>query len=226
MDGSPDQPRTDGSNASIVYMVSIYLLLIAFFVILHTVSKKEAVKAAAVVGSVRVTFQRPEKQAEDLPQDTGQPKFSGPNKEFRDHVVGLFGSFINSSRFSKIEQGNVLRVGTDPNEFFYRGTSTLRADRLDLMRGMADMITNPQPYRRNRIEIWVEAGEHTGAPAGKQLEIRRAGALARDLVKHDVDPHQVTIGIVPGKGHRLFMTFAADQLGGGEDSGGEGSDHE
>ena len=225
MDGEPDLPRTDGSNASIVYMVSVYLLLIAFFVILHTVSKKEEVKAAAVVGSLRVTFQRPEHKTEDLPQDTGQPKFSGPNKEFRDHVIGLFGSFINSARFSQSEAGNVLRVTSRPEDLFYAGTSTLRADRIDLVRRMADMITNPQPYRSNRIEIWLEAGKRQTGPAGKQLSIRRAGIIARDLEKHEVDPRQVTIGIVPGKGDHMYMTFAADETRSGGAST-DGADHE
>jgi len=219
---SPErEPRPqESSNAVIVYMVSVYLLLIAFFVILHTVSKKEEVRAAAVVGSLRVTFQRPEGRTEDLPQDSGKPRFSGPNEDFRDHVIGLFGSFINSSRYSQTEGGNVLRISVDPEAIFYSGTSTLRADRIDLVRRLADMIANPQPYLRNSIDIWMQRPVMEADGAGKTLAVRRAGVLARDLEANGVDPKGIGIGVTRGAGDQIYMTFTSTPIappGGGNE---------
>lgn len=220
-------------NSAIIYMVSIYLLLIAFFIIMHTISQKEEVRTAAVVGSLQVTFQRPEQPMKDLPSTAGEPKLAGPNKVFRKRVESLFGSFLETARFSDVKKGNVLQVTMPADSLFYTQSATLRADRLALMREIADMIVNPRPYRRNRIEIGLELGAPPAADdgdnLGRRLEIRRAGALARDLVNHEVDPSLVTVGLLDGKAGTMRITFTSRSSSGANSQGegegeGEGDD--
>lgn len=221
MDFQEDSPKRRGGDAAVVYMVSIYLLLIAFFVILHTISKKEAVREAAVVGSLRVTFQRPEDRTEDLPSASGRTELSGPNEVFRDQLESVFGSFLDTARFSQVKKGNVLQVTVAAKDLFYDRTATLRADRIDLMRRMADLVTNPQPYRRNTIEIGFEAAVPLDGNdgLGRRLEIRRGGVLARDLVRNEVDPALVTVGIFRGAPDTLRITFTSRSSGSGPQKG-------
>lgn len=229
MNGEEPETRNDGEpNSAIIYMVSIYLLLIAFFVIMHTISKKEDVRTAAVVGSLQMTFERPEERMEDLPSTQGNPELAGPNEVFRDRVESLFGSFLETARFSHVKRGNVLRVTIPVEALFYAGSATLRADRLALMREIADMIANPRPYRRNMIEVGFEMGAPLNAAEGdrmgQRLEIRRAGVLARDLVQHEVDPALVTVGLLDGRAGTMRITFTSHSTGGTTDTNGDDDD--
>jgi hypothetical protein len=214
-------------NSAIIYMVSIYLLLIAFFIIMHTISQKEEVRTAAVVGSLQVTFQRPERRMENLPSTSGEPQLSCPNEVFRERVESLFGSFLETARFSHVDNGNVLQVTMPAEALFYTDSATLRADRVALMREIADMIVNPRPYRRNMIEIGLEVGgsvaADSGESLGRRLEIRRAGVLARDLVAHEVDPDLVTVGLLDGEAGTMRITFTSRSSDGPAD-GGKGDD--
>jgi len=214
MNGEQPEPRNDGGpNSAIIYMVSIYLLLIAFFVIMHTISKKEEVRTAAVVGSLQMTFERPDERMEDLPSTVGKPKLAGPNEVFRERVESLFGAFVETARFSQVSKGNVLRVTMPVEALFYAGSATLRADRLALVREIADMIANPRPYRQNMIAVGFEMGPardaREDAAPGRRLEIRRAGVLARDLVRHEVAPDLVTVGLLDGQTDTLRITFTS-----------------
>lgn len=201
----PGPDRTGG--ATTVYMVSIFLLLIALFAILHTVSRKEDTRAAAVADSLRATFQRSggpggKERAETF-------RFSGLSPEFRETVIQLFGSFVDRARFSHVEDANMLRIAVEPGEIFHTGTATLRADRLALVQRLAEMIAGSHSGMHSRIDIWLQRPAGSGDAAGRTLTVHRAGVLARDLVRQQVAPKCIGIGVGKGKGERILFVFTA-----------------
>jgi hypothetical protein len=188
-------------------MVSVFLLLIALFAILHTVSRKEDARAAAVADSLRATFQRSDGLTGDVAQ--GKGRLSGLDPEFSDTVITLFGSFIDTSHFSHVESSNVLRIAVEPQEIFYSGTSTLRSDRTELMQRLAEMIAGARPYLRNSIDVWVQRPAGRGDEVGKTLAVHRAGVIARDLVMQQVAPKRIGIGVAEGGSDRILFVFTA-----------------
>lgn len=201
-------PRPDRTgSATTVYVVSIFLLLIALFAILHTVSKKEDGRAAAVADSLRATFQRTGAPGVDGRPETA--RFSGLSPEFRDSVIQLFGTFVDSTRFSHVETANMLRIAVDPGEIFHTGTATLRADRLALVQRLAEMIAGSHSGMHSRIDIWLQRPAGSGDAAGRTLTVHRAGVLARDLVRQQVAPKRIGIGVGKGKGERILFVFTA-----------------
>jgi hypothetical protein len=216
MDFEPDHqpPGTNpykSSSATTVYMVSVFLLLIALFAILHTVSRKEDGRAAAVTDSLRATFQRSGDATGDRSQ--GGFRLSDLDPEFRDNVIRLFGSFVDASHFSHVEDGAMLRIAVAPEEIFHTGTSTLRADRTELMRRLADMMAATRPRMRNTIGIWLQQPAGHGDEAGKTLAVHRAGAIARDLVAQQVEPGRIGIGVAEGRGESILFVFTATPAG-------------
>jgi len=193
---TPEFPRTDVGHAVILYMISIYLLLIAFFVILHTVSGRETGRQEAVLGSLHGTFQSV------APALAAEPSVAGEG--VRDFLKRRLGPALTALDAAKAGNTDLLRMAIDPDAFFYGGTATIRSDRADVVKTLSGVLEKPAAGRRNTVEIWVGLG------ADETLSLHRAGALARAFEDDGVDAGLIAIGALDGSASGLDITLSSE----------------
>ena len=117
---------TSSGNTTILQFLSLYLLVLAFFILLVSISTFEKVKSSAVMDSLNSTF------ATVLPPNTELTSFnskSGPilaGQAFQDKTNKLFATTLDAEKIEVIQPGRVMRVQMAADSLFETGKAVLR----------------------------------------------------------------------------------------------------
>jgi hypothetical protein len=193
--------RVRGSPAIVLYL-SLFLLLLTFFILLNSISQAERERTVAAIGSVNVAF-RGTAPAPDL--DEHRQTVTRLHRELK----GVFAREWPRTRFKTIGDGSVLQVTLPLDRVFTPGMAQLRRERVTLMNGIAGSLIALPPNVENQVEIVVPEDIAPAAPTvtARQLAVLRAGALARELVARGVEEKVLAVGVQPGGGNDLVLTF-------------------
>ncbi len=200
------RPRRD---PTLFAFLSLYLLLLAFFILLNSLSQTKEERMQAALGSIDVTFKyefetplppRPEKN------NPGDPV--GPDS-FQAELHEVFEGALPVGRYRILEKGNLIEVAVPADLIFVPGRAKLRSPRRGLMQNLAAGLANPSDGGRYEIEFQIGAGAalpNVDQAAGS-LGVLRAGAFARDLRRRGVPGRLIGSGIVTGNPNQVRLTF-------------------
>lgn len=125
--------------------LSLFLLLLAFFILLNALSTFEEVRSRAVLSSVASTF-----QTEVLPDTTAEILIStlGPvpqPEEVTDELERLWVTAVPVTKVETLKPGRTLQMSLKKTDIFVGGEAAVRADRDDLMRATAYALSARLP---------------------------------------------------------------------------------
>ena len=128
-----DKQRPVPDTGPLMFL-SLFLLLLAFFILLTAISTLEETKSRRVLSSVAATF-----KTQIIPDNTAQILIStiGPvpePEEIIDDVERLWITAIPIARVEALSRGRTLQLSIPATEIFVGGEATLRKDRKDLLR--------------------------------------------------------------------------------------------
>ena len=119
-------PAEDNRSGSIHLFLALYLLVLAFFIVLVTISTREEIKSQAVKDSLTTTFTtilpvrgEPAPFASRAGDFVGSPAFEGM-------ITDVFSAAISINKVTVIQPGSVMRVSMPSDSLFLSGESTLR----------------------------------------------------------------------------------------------------
>ena len=113
--------QSSDNPAFIVQFLALNLLILAFFILLVSMSSFEANKTKAVVDSMNSVFNPMAK----VKIETVFSSKSGniiSAEEFQDHVEGVFSTAIGAVKTKIVDPGKVMRVVMPTARFFERQT--------------------------------------------------------------------------------------------------------
>ncbi len=201
----------DGADRSVQIFVSLYLILIAFFMVMNSISNQETVRAAAAMDSVSTAFKKihlPKVNVVDL---LAKKQLDVHSDEFYQEVKGVLAGLIDFPGKYPSPGGNVMRVEM-PAETLFKGTAAhVRADQTRFMNALADLLTREGTNERREIEILFTAppGFMTGDAPWHSLFVRRAANIAADLEDRGVPGGQVSAGLVEGDRATIWLVFSS-----------------
>ena len=191
-----------GTDSSMSLFVSLYLILLAFFIVLNSMSNQTPSRAGAVMDSVSDTFRNPAiARAEylDLAREEDLP---GPTDTILTDIDGLFMTEFSIPGRYGTSGGDVLEF-TFPEEFlFARGSLKVRPDRNQFLDNLADAVMRSDTGHRQEIVFLFASGEgpvSADIDPLQELSIRRAGALARLLREKGLEDGTYTTGFAPAE---------------------------
>ncbi len=202
------EPRSHHHNIGL--FLALYLLILAFFIVLQSISQREEVRSAAALNSLTATFRAQALIAREAPQFTSSLAPHDPIEAFQREVRAVFARELPIARFRVLQLGNVMRVTVPVDDLFAPGEAALRPALAGLMEPIADALGRQAPGRRFEVEFIVGAGRAlppVGSGAG--LEVRRAGALVRDLRTRGVSARALAAGGAPRDATQVEMLFSA-----------------
>ncbi len=194
--GGNSRPESDAGR-TITLFLSLYLLVLAFFILLVSISKTEDVKSKALMDSLSSTFSSvlpPRMDLTAFNATTGQ--FLAAD-EFQRQVTGLFSTVIGVVKVEAIQPGRLMRVELDGDGLFELDQDVVREGQYGFMdRLVAALSANP-PGLRFELEFVVPApwSEDLTLPEDQSLPVRRAGTFARDMLARGAPPGSVSIGL-------------------------------
>lgn len=212
-----------GEN-TIALFLGLYLLVLAFFIVLVSISTPENVKSKSVMDSLSSTF------ASILPPSTELTPFAAREGDvvalaLQSDVQGLFTTAIQVAKVEIVNPGRLMRVHFPSASLFFPNTAELREGQVPLLDRIVATLSAAPPGMRHDMEFIIGARyAETGLlPAEGTLSIRRASVFASELAQRGAPPGSIAIGLRPGDPEEIVLWFhvrrPAKGAEAGEDSG-------
>jgi hypothetical protein len=195
---SDTQTRRD-DNKYIVLLLSLKLILLAFFILMNALSEFESRKKETVLDSVSRAF----RGSIQTPRDASS---LGPSlgllplpENLVNEIGSLFESFVPDARARRTAHATAMAVDLPAEALFRPGEHEIRPERKVLIRRLARSMMQ-DPGGDLKYELAFEHGAPApGAPeADTARAVRRADSIARYLIRQAIPSSILSIGLRPG----------------------------
>ncbi len=198
-----------GGASTVTLFLGLFLLVLAFFIILVSISTVEETKSREVMDSLTSTFADLAAPVTD-PTDfaSKQGEVLSPDA-FQQRITGVFSTAIAVDHVEVVQPGRIMRVNFQAHELFVPEKSDIRSNRTELVdRIMGSLSANPPGYRfEMAFLIGSPSSNGDMLPVTQTLELSRAGSFARKAIERGAPPHSVSVGVVPGKSTDVSIYF-------------------
>ncbi|MCC3305051.1 hypothetical protein [Sneathiella sp. HT1-7] len=206
--GEPMTGPAIEKNANAVVFVSLYLLLLAFFIFLHSVSVLQEERVRTVLGSVNIAFAG---LSRDTPADR-QKKLSGEEQGTQDFHAKLKNVFetavpLVESRFTK--GGTRLQFSVPVRQLFGYRSLELR----DTLGSFLDDVAATLIARNNNVSTDLEILIGSGVDLPKLANVsddiaaQRVSHLSQVLMEAGVPSRNISIGVAAGDAGLIHFSF-------------------
>jgi hypothetical protein len=192
------RPRVD---PSLSLFLGLYLLILAFFILLFSLSTIEEVKARAVLGSLSSTFG-------NEPAAGAAPAIrSGAGEAVRlieRDVMAALESLVRVAEVDVIKSGRLMRVALPAAVVFAPGAVSPRPSLYPMLDRIVATLSSPPAGLRVELEFAIapDDGPETHPPPA-----RRADAFAREMLARGAPPSRISIALAPRAADRAWLTF-------------------
>ena len=189
-------------------MLSIFLLLLAFFLMLNSLAKFETTRTRAVLGSLNATFNigNPTGREHEFGSFVGRV---GAASRLHTESGNLLRTLFGLDSYEIIRFGNVIVLDLDTRAIFARGASVSPRLRVFAAR-LAEAVVPPPPGVDILTEVTIRHGPgplaETDADA-LELGANRAGAVVRAFERAGFAAEEMTAGIAAGDPRRVRVEF-------------------
>jgi flagellar motor protein MotB len=206
-DFEPLRRRSANDSGVQSLALSLFLVLLAFFVMLVSISTFEDRKVSSALQSVQLQF-RPGGEAEQTPSTIDpQTELRALQTAFLERLRTLLSSEIESARAEADAAGTVLFLAFPVTQFFAPGSAVVRGERAALFEGIAQIIEDRPPGSEVTVEVFFDSEKPGAAGDGAQIAVRRAAAIGADLVARGVMKEWVSVGLRPGASGVVEFVF-------------------
>jgi hypothetical protein len=192
----------EASRKPLLFQILIlYLLLLAFFVVLNSISHVEKARSRAVAGSLNETF-----AAEGVPVDKTRPFVSSAGTviavvAFMERIGNLIRTDLQLVEIAEVEPGRLLSVRLAADAFFAPGSAAIDPLHRSLVERIVQAMKDPGPGIRYDVDIMLGAGRKDA------LATRRSAYLASVFAAAGAPPRSIAAGIEHGTPGSLSLHF-------------------
>ncbi len=196
-----------GDSAQVLAL-SLFLMLLAFFIVLSTFSDFEENRVAAIQNSMEDTFS----SGSDLMGNTGAPSdtvgddFDRNSGQAFDDIEALLKAQIGLISITRDAKSGIMAISMPEKAVFEDHLNPYASDKT--LAGEIARIINQ--VKGKSVEFRAQVNAHfdqtTLAP---QTKIKGLGVFARSMMQNGVPPKAVSIGLVSSKPGYVDLVFEA-----------------
>jgi hypothetical protein len=208
-------PSRQGTSAIMTSMLlSLYMLLLAIFILLNSITTYEESRVRQALGSVADKFRTNTQLSDDTAPAEERSGDSVLRTTFFSGLEQMFAERLPIAAMSRVQDGNVMQVTLPTERIFREGSMEVLPDSESFLNALADSLVITRPELRYEIELLISsgAGLPSGAKLGEVLEIRRAGNFARQLRLLGVGSEAISIGLKRGDPETIQFSFFARRI--------------
>ncbi len=206
---NPQKRSVTINDPSVALFLGLYLILLAFFILLSTISSLSASKSEAAVGSINSAF-RSDSRIEALTGDSilvarGAGQL---DRNLLGAVRASFSSAFPNEEINETVIGGAVRFVISADRIFQPGSPALQEE-ADLFERLAASLESSVLGFRNEVEVVLRTGEdlRSGENPEGRLLIERAGTLAREMLAKGVFARSVQTGLRAGTSGTIAFFF-------------------
>lgn len=204
-DLQPEKPKK--LDPSVSLFLSLYLLLLAFFLVLNSISTLEERKATVVQDSLTSKFgpYYPTTYTDVFTSQYGDVvESAAPMND----VLTVFESHIPAVEVRLSQAGDVLELLMVPEALFLSDAPRVRPAHRQLIDRIVAALSNPVPGYVYTAELMMEGPSEDGfLPESETLRVARAGDFARLLLSRGLPPSILSVGVREGPIPIAALTF-------------------
>ena len=202
-------------NKAPYLLICLFLLLLAFFILLNATAKFEASKVRGVLISLAETFQT--KNFPDGPDRLILPVFGEmvSPEAFLSKIRYLWVNFVEREKLINSHMPNNVQIILSANELFLGGEAQLRSDRHDLLNRTANALSAETPGFVSYIQLIFSCENEPGRRMqhDTELAIKRAEVLAQKIIDFGAPASRVSLGLYEGKENSVLVKFGINDIG-------------
>lgn len=178
--------------------VALYLILLAFFIMLNAVSEQAANRAAAAMESVNDTFKETRQQEAERSIDPSARDVASKDIVLSQVQRTFLAELELEGRFAS-SGGNTFEVEFPADMLFQRGSFRVRSDMTPFLDQLIAAVQSAPAHKPQQLAILFGSG--AGAvdremTRPQEIAVRRAGAIGRYLKRRGVVDGVFTTGFV------------------------------
>ena len=204
------KPLPEEGPNTIALFLGLYLVVLAFFILLVTISTVEETKSKKVMDSLSSTFTSIVPPSADLQSFQSKDGDVLAGQEFQQQVTGIFSTALGVDKVEMVQPGRQMRLLLKADSLFFQDEARIRPAMFPLLdRTVAALSSRPSGLRYD-LEFVIgtpTAEDGKTMPTEETLEVRRAGAFADEMNSRGIPPDSVAVGMRPGHVGEIVIWF-------------------
>lgn len=196
----------DQRLGSLPLFLSLFLLLLAFFIFLNSISSFEAGKSDRVIASIRASFPGFGEGGEGagiLDAD----RIGAVEESLSARLTEAFRFTFPRLDLNIIDEGERIRVDIPLELLFVPGTTEPRAALQVLSSRLAKVLADPNAKQDLETRILFGYQEATGRIARDAMTLRRATTTIESMLVAGGEKRRMSVGLEPGHVSQLRFLF-------------------
>jgi hypothetical protein len=200
--------RTSGDSGNVVLM-SLYLLLVAFFILLNSMAKFEDSRAEEAMGSVKSKFRNELAFADTGPAAPSQRGLAPAVDDFHGEVRQFFEESLPIDHVDPVQRGDIIRFAVPIDDLFRPDEVAPRPRGRPFLDRMAASLKQDRPGLQAEVEMLLGTGMNlpSGGETGGAFEMRRVSSLAHALRRRGVAAVAMRTALMPGDPGQISFIF-------------------
>lgn len=204
------------SDPNVIALLSLKLLLLAFFILLNALSVIEEDKQRVVIDSVSQAFDGRIQAYKNLSeQAAGAGQLSGA-KELANELADLLDATLPAIRLNEGASNSEVRVELPSSMLFARNATELNPGRDLLLQRLTKAIlaasTKGVIFRAEiRHGVPGDALTRLDELQGRSVELRRLGHLAQQLADAGLPLERISAGLEIDRPGAIFLNFRSEE---------------
>lgn len=203
------RPSSEGGGNTVFLYLSLYLLILAFFILLVSISSFEKIKQEAAIGSVTATFTNILPPTAEITAFSSEEGEGQTGQSFQEEITGMFATSLRLAKVEIVQPGRLMYVHVPTDAMFFDNKAEIRPAQSPLLDRIVTALNQRPPGQRHDMEFVIGSPYAGGKslPIGQTLEMARAGVIARELLTRGAPPDSISIGIKAGDPNDINIWF-------------------
>jgi len=204
------EPQDSKAPSTVALFLGLYLVVLAFFILLVSISSVEDTKSQKVMDSLSSTFTSLMPPTADLTSFTAKDGDILAGQEFQQQVTGIFATALGVDKIEVIQPGKQMRLLLNADTLFFKDEARIRPAMYPLLDRTVASLSNRPTGLRFDLEFMIGTptlADGKTMPVKQTLEIERAGAFARAMNERGIPPDSLSIGMRPGHLGKIVIYF-------------------
>jgi len=210
-DAIPQESSKAKGGGSITLFLGLYLLILAFFILLVSISRFEEIKSRAVMNSLTSTFSAILPPIYDLTEFASKEGDILAGQVFQSEMTELFSTAVQVIKVDIVQPGRLMRVVLPSDSLFFPGTTNVREAQFPLLDRVVATLSGSPPGLRYEMQFVIGSpyAGGTSLPIGGTLETSRGSVFVRDMLSRGAPPDSLAVGLKPGNPDEITLWFHA-----------------
>ena len=206
----PIETSEDGADHTIALFLGLYLVVLAFFILLVTISTLEETKSKRVMDSLSSTFTSIVPPSADLRTFKAKDGDVLAGQEFQQQITGIFATELGIDQIETVQPGRQMRMILAADSLFFKDEARIRPAMYPMLDRTVAALSNRPAGLRFDMEFVIgapTAADGKTMPTEETLEVQRAGAFARAMNERGIPPDSISVGMRPGHVDQIVIWF-------------------